>query len=130
MSQEKKELLISYMKVNIAPILVDFISSKDIPEATTIKANCPIQELNGHYEKENYIAPNWYNELMNKEEKILIIEDIDSIPLNEQQKFIEILKYKQISTFFLPDNCIILVTAKNISKETINEEIYSLVAPI
>ena len=42
----------------------------------------------------------------------------------------EILKYRQVSTFELPKNTVIVVTAKEINENTINEEIYSLVAHI
>ena len=45
-------------------------------------------------------------------------------------KFIEILKYKKISTFELPENCLIIVTCSDLTNNKINEEIYSLVAQI
>ena len=48
----------------------------------------------------------------------------------EQKKFIEILEYRKISTFEIPNDVVIIVTANNINKDTINEEIYSLVAHI
>ena len=65
-----------------------------------------------------------------KDAKILVIDNIDSISKEEQLKFSELLEHRKISTFNLPDNCVIIVTAKNINKDTINEEIFSLVARI
>ena len=48
--ENKKEILLSYIKANVAPILVDFISSKDFDDAVVIPANVDIKELNGHYD--------------------------------------------------------------------------------
>ena len=70
------------------------------------------------------------NQKKNKDIKILVIDKIDSISKEEQVKFIEILKYRKVSTFELPKDIVIIVTANKISKDTINEEIYSLLAHI
>ena len=42
----------------------------------------------------------------------------------------KILKYRKISTFDLPKNCVIIVTANKINKDTIDEDFFSLVACI
>lgn len=131
MNDSTRELLINYMKSNVAPILVDFIDGNDIPDSVILPADCEKSELNGHYDNIEFLPPEWFNKL-NKPNTptILVIDKIDSIPLNEQTKFIEILKYKQVSTFGLPKNTVIFVTAKTINENTIHEEIYSLVAHI
>lgn len=126
MSSDTKELLISYIKSNVTPILIDFITSDNIPGSIVLKSNCSNEELNGYYENTEFCPPEWFKELNNK--NILVIDNIDLIPLNEQLKFKEILKYRQVSTFGLPEKTVIIVTAKNISK--INKEIYSLLAII
>lgn len=129
--QEKKQLLISYINANVAPILVDFLSANDIEGAIVIPANIDKKELNGHYDGMEFLPPKWMSEIINtKESKILVIDKIDTIEKPEQLKFVELLKYRKISTFELPKNCVILVTANKISKATIREEIYSLVAQI
>ena len=126
-----KELLMSYIKANVAPILIDFFSAKDIPGAVVITSNIDTKELNGHYDGTNYMPPKWYNELVtNNDSKVLVIDMIDSIDKEEQLKFIELLKYRKISTFELPKDCVIIATAKEINKDKISEEIYSLVAQI
>ena len=130
MNSAKLKMLKNYIAVNVSPVLIDFASNINIPESIKIPADCEVKELNGHYEGENFLAPKWYNDLINTNGRIIIIKDIDSISKEEQLKFKELLEYKQISTFKIPDNTRIIVTAKNISKETINEEIYSLVAHI
>ena len=129
--ENKKELLMSYIKANVAPILVNFISGKDIPGAIVISADVDIKELNGHYDGADYMPPKWYNELVtNNNSKVLVIDLIDSINKEEQLKFIELLEYRKVSTFELPKDCVIIVTAKEVIKDKISEEIYSLVAQI
>lgn len=131
MNDAKRELLMSYIKSNVAPILVDFIDGNNIPNSVVLPANLEISELNGHYDDIEFVFPEWLNKLKNSNTPtILVIDKIDSIPKNEQTKFVEILKYRQVSTFELPKNTVIVVTAKEINENTINEEIYSLVAHI
>ena len=128
--KNKRELLISYIKANVAPILVNFIAGKDIPGAIIIPANIDQKELNGHYEGDNFLAPKWLNKILSNSSFVLVIDNIDSILKEEQLKFIELLKYRKISTFELPKNCVIIVTANEINKDKISEEVFSLVARI
>ena len=129
--ESRKELLLSYIKTNVAPILVDFIFGQDLEDAVILPATIDRKELNGHYEEMNYVPPKWLNELLNKKNNpLLVIDQIDTIPKEEQKKFIELLKYRKVSTFDLPNNCRIIVTANKINEETINEEVFSLAARI
>lgn len=131
MNELQKELLITYIKSNIAPILIDFIDGNNIPNSVLLPANCKKEELNGHYVETEFCSPKWFNIIEStKAPSILVIDKIDSIPKEEQTKFIEILKYRKVSTFTLPKNTVIVVTANKINESTINEEIYSLVAHI
>lgn len=127
----KKKLFLSYIKANIAPVLVDFISGEDLDDAIILPADINVKELNGHYNGIDFVPPKWLSELLNtSNSRILVIDKIDSITKEEQTKFIELLKYRKISTFELPKNVIIVVTASDINKNTINEKIFSLVAQI
>lgn len=129
--EDKKEMLLSYIKANVAPVLVDFISSKDLNEAVVLPANIDAKELNGHYDGTDFMPPKWLNEILStNESKFLVIDKIDTILKEEQLKFCELLEYRKISTFELPKNCVIIVTANEINKDKINEEIFSLVARI
>lgn len=131
MNEVKRELLKNYIKNNVTPILVDFIDGNSIPNSVILPADCEMNELNGHYEGTEFVSPEWLKKLETATTPtILVIDKIDSIPKNEQTKFVEILKYRQVSTFELPKNTVIVVTAKEINGNTINEEIYSLVAHI
>ena len=129
--EDKKEMLLSYIKSNVAPILVDFISGKDLNNAVVLPANIDVKELNGHYAEEDFMPPKWLNEILSTNaSRILVIDKIDTISQDEQLKFCELLEYRKISTFNLPENCVIIVTANEINKEKINEKIFSLVARI
>lgn len=127
----KKEMLLSYIKSNVTPVLVDFISGSDLKNAVVLPANIDISELNGHYNGTDFIPPTWFNDILNTNvNRILIIDKIDTTNKEEQLKFCELLEHRKISTFELPRNCIIIVTANEINKDKISEEIYSLVAQI
>ena len=129
--ENKKEILLSYIKANVAPILVDFISGKDLNGAVVVPADVDIKELNGHYDGADFIPPKWLNEILSTNAgRILVIDKIDSISKEDQLKFCELLEYRKISTFNLPKSCVIIVTANKINKDKINEEIFSLVARI
>lgn len=129
--ENKKEILLSYIRANVAPILVDFVSMNDLSCAVTLPANIDVKELNGHYEGVNFMPPKWLSEILNaNSSKILIIYKIDTISKNEQLKFCELLEHRKISTFDLPKNCVIIVTANEINSDKIAEEIFSLVAQI
>lgn len=129
--QEKKEMLLTYLKSNVAPVLVDFLPINDFNFAVTIPANIDIKELNGHYEGLDFIPPKWLNEILSStKNKMLVIDKIDTISKEEQLKFVELLKYRKILTFELPKDCLIIITANEINTEKISNEIYSLVACI
>ena len=127
--KERVEMLLSCIEANVAPILVDFISGADLEDAIILPANAGIGELNGHYEGTDYVAPDWYKDIVSSNKaKLLVIDRIDTIPKSEQLKFGEILEYRKVSTFELPKNCVIIITAKEINKGTISEELFSLVS--
>ena len=129
--EDKKEMLLSYIKSNVAPILVDFISGQDLKGAVVLPANIDIKELNGHYDGADFMPPKWLNEILNtNDSRLLVIDKIDTISKEEQLKFCELLEFRKISTFELPKNCVIIVTANEINKDKINKEVFSLVARI
>lgn len=129
--EDRKEMLLSYVRANVVPVLEDFIFGKDLEKATILPSNINREELNGHYEETEFMPPKWLEEILeSNKEKLIVIDEIDKISKEEQLKFVELLKYRKISTFSLPKGCLIIVTAHEINNETINEEIFSLVAKI
>ncbi len=132
MNKERLAMLDGYIRSGMSPILLEDIPANIFENAVIIDANCDISLLNGHYEGFTFRAPDWYYELTNNKDKpaILIIDNINQLKLDKQTKFIEILKYKKISTFDLPRNCFIIVTATNLEEKPISEEVYSLMVHI
>ena len=124
------EFLKEYIKANVCPILIDFLDSKYIPNCILLPSNINIKDLDGHYEKEDYLPPEWYSKLLSENKNVIVIDNIDSINKEEQDKFLELIKYRKISTFDLPNDVVIIITAKKINKDTISKNIYELVAHI
>lgn len=133
MNKERLNLLENYIKSRVSPLLIQNVSVNSLNNSVIINSNVDKSELNGHYENTEFCPPAWYKKLLDKSKTnttVLVIENINEIPLEEQTKFIEILKYKKVSTFDLPKNCLIIVTCSDLSANKINEEVYSLLAQI
>lgn len=133
MNKDRLNLLESYMQAGISPLLIENIPSTVFDNVVILKSNIDKSALNGHYENIEFCPPEWYKELIEKSKKgpvILLLENINGIALEEQTKFVEILKYKKIGTFALPQNCLLVATCSNLNIHKINEEVYSLCAQI
>lgn len=133
MNKERLNLLENYIKSGVSPVLIKNIPSSAFNNSVIIKSNIDRAELNGHYENTEFCPPQWYKELLDKSKASiagLVIENINEIKLEDQTKFIEILKYKKVSTFELPKNCLVIVTCSDLTTNKINEEVYSLLAQI
>jgi len=130
MNKDKLLMLDSYVKAGVSPILLEDIPAEIFEDAIILEGDCDKSLLNGHYEKEEFYPPKWYSELLKKEKPLLVIKDINKISIEEQGKFIELFKYKKVSTFELSKNCIIILTVSNLKENRINEEVYSLVVHI
>ena len=107
-----------------------FTYSKIFKNSVVIASDCDVSFLNGHYEKYDFVAPSWYLELVNNKKIFLIIDNLNGVEAYEQGKFIEIIKYRKVSTFDLPDNCIVVALCSSANRNSINEEICSLMARI
>lgn len=133
MKQDRISVLETYIKANMSPLLLEDVSDDVFVNDIIINADCDISFLNGHYEETSFVAPDWYQDLLDrvkKERPIIVIKNINMIPMAEQNKFIEILKYRKISTFELPEQCLIIVTANNLNNHPISEDVYSLLIHI
>ena len=132
MNKEMKIMIEDYIKANVMPIMIS-VDKNIFKNYTEIPANCSNETLKGTFDLEGYKSPLWYEEVKKKENdnvNLLIITDFDKIDKEKQKKFTELLKYRKIGTLNLPKNCVIIVLANSINKESIDKEIYSLVAHI
>lgn len=124
------DLMKNLLETNICPILIEDINSDMFEDAIVLNSNCDLSDLNGHYEGINFMPPEWYTRLINNSNhnSILVIDKINDISLKEQEKFNEILKYRKISTFDLPENFRIIVTCNDLEHKPISEEVLSLLS--
>ena len=121
MNKEMVEVLREYIKGRVAPILMEDIYTAIIPDCM----EASLQELKGSYDENGkFIPPKWYEELSSK--RVLMIRNIDEYSFEEQRKAIELLKYRKIDTFSLPDSVIIIITCKTMDYNKISPDIISL----
>lgn len=133
MNKEQVDLLGEYIKTRTTAILIEKIPESVIERAVVINSDCSNSELMGHYDNQEYVAPEWYNKLMDKCKKntpVLIIKNINKVPEKEQRKFIELLKYKKVYVNKIPNDCMIFVTYSDLKENPIEEEVYSFMAHI
>lgn len=130
MDKIKKEMFEAYIKSGINALLLEDVKSDAFKNSVIIESNCDVSLLNGHYENEKFVAPAWYLDLVNNKKNLLIIDNINDVSEYEQGKFVEILRYRKVSTFDLPKNCVVVATCSNIKENPINEEVYSLMVHI
>lgn len=133
MNKEQVDLLGEYIKTRTTAILIEKIPESVIERAVVINSDCSNSELMGHYDNQEYVAPEWYNKLIENSKKntpVLIIKNINKVPEKEQRKFIELLKYKKVYVNKIPNDCMIFVTYSDLKENPIEEEVYSFMAHI
>lgn len=130
MNSDRIKMLEGILKSGISHILLEDFPVSVFQDAVILESNCDVSELNGHYEETEFCPPEWYKKLTSKDDPVLVINNINKIPTDEQIKFVEIFKYNKISTFELPKNCIVIATVSNLKENPINEQVYSLMAHI
>lgn len=132
--EEKLELLDTYIKTNVAPILLEDVTSDVFKKyAVILDAHCDISLLNGHYEETEFMPPKWYEQIFkkrNEKNNILLIDRIFELNEKEQLKFGKIIKYRKVGEFELPKNCLIIIVCPKKEIGKINKELYSYVAHV
>ncbi len=103
------------------PMIITGLTAKNFPTAVVLPSSCPSENL----ASENAI---WLKEISEKSKSLkqfmLVIDKIDSISEEEQEKFYGLLKYKSINGINLPKNMQFILTASNIDK--VSKRIQSL----
>lgn len=80
-------------------------------------------------ERDLHCSAQWQNnlEVHSKVGKTyLLIAEIDTLPQNEQDKFVPLLKDRRAGLFNLPDNVQIILSAKNINNVSENIKAHTL----
>lgn len=133
MNKTDLNMLKDYLETYVSPLLVENIPSDFFGDSVIIKGNIDSNDLTGHYEGNEYCPPNWYRELIEKsgeDAEVLVIENINKESVDKQKMFVEILKYRKVSTFELPSDCVIVVSCSELEENPLCEEVYSLVVHI
>ena len=104
-----------YENAKIGPVLIKDIYKKILNDAVVIDSTINSKDLGVVNTDKGIKYPKWYDEIVKLDYRILIIKDIDKIDEYEQEKFYELLKYKEISNFKLPKDLKIFVTYSNIN---------------
>ena len=134
MNKEQVDLLGEYIKAGKSAVLIENVPESVIEKgAVVINSDCSNSDLTGHYDNLEYVAPEWYDKLMESSKNhtpVLIIKDINKVSEEEQRKFIELLKYKKVYVNKIPENCMIFVTYSDLKENPIEEEVYSFMAHI
>lgn len=124
-----KSKLVKILKDNTQwPLIIEGVTSIDFPSSIIIPASAPSSELGIVAGETGLKYPSWVMEIMikaKKSTKILVcIDNLDTIPTEDQEKFYGMIKYKGINGFKFPKDTQIIITTKNANK--ISRKISSL----
>ena len=105
-------------------ILIMGMNGSLFSDAVIIPSTLPSEKLGiGISDSGNYIYPNWIKEIESKksaENILIIIDSLDKVSTDEQNKFYGLLKYKGINGYKLPENSQLICTSKSKDKSKIN----------
>ena len=120
MNEEAKNKLSKVLSDNTKNPLI-IVSDEDIVLENTITINATISERDLHIESM------WHKKIMlrhSNKHLFLVINGLDNIEAEEQDKFIHLLKDRRSGTFKLPDYVQIVIPVKD--KEKVSKQIKSL----
>ncbi len=99
-----------------APVLVPDCPVELFGAAVVLPAQIPSQRLGIINTAQGLQLPAWLEQIMHGDASHqIIIDGIDLIDRESQHKFYELLKYKMISGVKLPNDCTIIVLAKDLT---------------
>lgn len=107
-------------------IIIEGLDAKLIKDAVIINANINSQDLGIKIDSNGYIYPKFISELENNKTKILIIDELDEISKEEQEKFYGLIKYKGINGYKFPKETQIIITTKTNGLNKISQDILNL----
>lgn len=121
--QSKLKRFKFFIEDNESAILVDFLDSEeDFENYVVIDASIKKEDLYG-----NDSEPEWSTSLkkLDKKPKFLIIKNITECPIDEQKKFIPIIKDKEYSDFDVLKDTVIIILDKKYRRDLIDKELLS-----
>lgn len=129
MKKEMKEKLLQILNANPKwPIIIEGVEIANIPYDVVIPASIPSRNLGIIPTEKGLVCPTWVKEITRLSQKqnpiILCIDGLDSILIQDQEKFYGLLKYKAINGYKFPQKTQIVITATNVAN--ISEKILGL----
>ena len=97
-------------------LLIEGAKASDFPEYPHVSATISVQDLIR------------YVDSLDEKNSFLVIEDLDKVPTSEQEKFVPLVKDRQILSSKLPSKIQILIPIKD--TEPVLREIQSLTFPL
>ncbi|MDR0850561.1 MAG: tail fiber assembly protein [Christensenellaceae bacterium] len=117
---DKFKTVKEYIKDNLTPLWLEGFDSKQFKNSVVVEANAPKTEFAVFMGRNGAVFPSWYNAVLEKKNEqvnLLVFEDIDRLSEEEQERFLEIVKYRTISNAKLPDNCCIILTSSSTGRK-------------
>ena len=112
------------------PIIIAGISGNSLPNAIMLPATISSDQLDIVPDEEGMNYPTWIMQMMifsRKSDKVyLVIDGLDDIDFDEQEKFYGILKHKSINGYKFPDNVQIIIAIKSGNISRISDKIATL----
>ena len=103
-------------RLEVSPLIICGTLNRMLESGVIIDASISSTELGIIQTANGPKKPSWFIDLEQNKSKTLVINNIDKIDEYEQQKFVEILKYKTISSVSLPQKTKIVVLCNNLNK--------------
>jgi hypothetical protein len=111
LSESKKKEIRVLLKVS--PVLIIGEDVESFKNATILEPTIENKDLHVYEDPKGLIVPSWLKAIeKGKASKLIIIKNIDEVPEVEQNKFYEMLKYKSIGSYAMPESVKIIVIAK------------------
>ncbi len=128
MEDNINERFLYHLVCNYKPVFVSQVNVFELLEKHCyfkIKGDIDNSSLEGTY-KDEFIYPEWYqyvnNNCYNRRIVFLII-DMNNVSINEQKRFISLVKDRSYQSLTIPDNCKIVVISDN--KDNVDKELFS-----
>lgn len=110
----------------VSPVLVAGVNASEFENAVVLSGDINSKELGIVNESAGLRKPEWLKEYEKKGCDTIVIDGIDKVDVEEQEKFFELIKYKTISSVEFEKSPKIIVIYKNIDK--VSQNISSLCA--
>ena len=120
------EKIRGHIKDNVTPLWLEGFAPEDFSSATKVLATAPKTEFAVFMGSNGAVYPNWYKAVMAKKQdkiNLLVFDRVDKLTEEEQERFLEIVKYRTVSNVKLPKNCVVILTTSKSNNGKINEKL-------